>query len=139
VQFFNNVLKNSVLVGQFIRFGLAGGLLTILIAAGYLFGVRVGGLDPSLSLLINFIIISSLGYVLHSRFSFKGHGDRSGNASTKRSLRFAATNIGGFLLNQAFVLVLVKLIHLPDWTPTLPIIFVTPLLTFWANRQWVFG
>ena len=49
------------------------------------------------------------------------------------------TNTAGFLSNQFFVWLLVKQMGGPTWWPVIPIIFVTPLLTFTLNRRWVFG
>ena len=131
------IQRHSVLVGQLIRFGLTGGLLTILVAGGYWLGAELLGIEPMLSLTLNFLVFTALGYVLHSNFSFKGHGARDNSAV--RTLRFLTVNCLGFAANQFFVWLLVKQMGGPTWWPVLPIIFVTPLLTFALNRKWVFG
>ena len=125
------------LIAQVIRFGLTGGLLTLLVAGGYWLLATFAGVEPMLSLTLNFVVFTGLGYVLHSRFSFKGHGarDRAG----ARTLRFFVVNLTGFASNQFFVWLLVKHLGGPIWWPVLPIIFVTPLLTFALNRRWVFA
>jgi putative flippase GtrA len=48
-------------------------------------------------------------------------------------------NTLGFLLNQLFVWLLVHQLGGPTWWPVIPIIFVTPLVTFSLNRRWVFA
>jgi putative flippase GtrA len=127
----------AVLLGQIVRFGLTGGLLTILVAFGYWAIATVFAIDPNLSLLIVFVVASGLGYLLHSRWSFKGHGSR--DQAHIRSMRFAITNSLGFLSNQFFVWLLVKHFGGPTWWPVIPIVLITPVLTFTLNRRWVFG
>lgn len=122
---------------QAIRFGVSGGLLTVLVAGGYWVVAQFGHIDPNVSLTLVFVVLSGLGYVLHSRWSFKGHGSRD-NAPL-RTFKFAVTNVSGFLTNQLFVWWLVKYLGGPTWWPVIPIVLLTPLLTFTLNRRWVFG
>lgn len=128
---------HRVLLLQMIRFGLTGGLLTVLVAGGYWLLATFAGVEPMLSLTINFVVFTGLGYILHSRFSFRGHGARD-NVAT-RTVRFFTVNTIGFLSNQFFVWLLVRQLGGPTWWPVLPIVFVTPLLTFALNRRWVFA
>lgn len=120
-----------------IRFGLTGGLLTVLVAAGYWVVAELFGVEPLLSMTINYLVFTGLGYILHSRWSFKGHGSREGSAA--RTVRFFTVNTLGFLLNQFFVWLLVKQLGGPTWWPVIPVLFFTPLVTFALNRRWVFG
>ena len=125
------------LIAQMVRFGLTGGLLTVLVAGGYWIVAELLGVEPMLSMTLNYLVFTGLGYVLHSRFSFKGHGTRD-NAPV-RTVRFFTVNTLGFLLNQLFVWFLVKHLGGPTWWPVIPILFVTPLVTFALNRRWVFS
>jgi len=132
----NIVEKHGEILGQLVRFGLTGGLLTVLVAGGYWLVAELLHVEPMLSLTLNFVVFTGLGYLLHSRFSFRGHGSRD-NAPA-RTARFFTVNVIGFLTNQFFVWLLVKQLDGPTWWPVLPILFVTPLLTFALNRRWVF-
>jgi putative flippase GtrA len=124
-------------MGQMIRFGLTGGLLTVLVAAGYWIVAELLGVEPLLSMTINYLVFTGLGYFLHSRWSFKGHGSRDNG--TARTIRFFTVNTLGFLTNQFFVWLLVKQLGGPTWWPVIPVLFFTPLLTFALNRKWVFS
>ena len=124
-------------IGQMVRFGLTGGLLTLLVAGGYWAVAELLGVEPMLSMTINYLVFTALGYVLHSRFSFRGHGSR--DKAGLRTARFFTVNTIGFLLNQLFIWLLVKQLGGPTWWPVIPIIFVTPLVTFALNRRWVFA
>ncbi len=105
----------------------------MLVAYGYWALATYAGIDENLSLTLVFALVTGLGYILHSRWSFKGHGAGGGAV-----LRFFTVNILGFLSNQFFVWLLVKQLGGPTWWPVIPILFVTPLLTFALNRHWVF-
>jgi putative flippase GtrA len=133
----NIVEKHAEILGQLVRFGLTGGLLTVLVAGGYWLVAELLHVEPMLSLTLNFVVFTGLGYLLHSRFSFRGHGSRD-NAPA-RTARFFTVNVIGFLANQFFVWLLVKQLDGPTWWPVVPILFVTPLLTFALNRRWVFA
>ena len=128
--------KHRELIGQAFRFGLTGVLLTLLVAGGYWVVATFFGVEPMLSMTLNYLVFSVLGYILHSNFSFRGHGARDRQAV--RGMRFFAVNTTGFLANQFFVWLLVRQMHGPTWWPVIPILFVTPLLTFSLNRRWVF-
>jgi putative flippase GtrA len=126
-----------VLIGQIVRFGLSGGLLTLFVAGGYWAVATFLHVDPNLSLLLVFIVAAALGYVLHSEFSFRGHGAR--DRAHIRTIRFFVTTTLGFIANQFFVWLLVKQLGGPTWWPVIPIVLVSPILTFTLNRRWVFG
>ena len=129
--------RHSQLVGQLVRFALTGGLLTLLVAGGYWLVATVFDVDPMVSLTLVFVVFTGLGYILHSRWSFRGHGARDRAAA--RTARFFIVNCTGFASNQFFVWLLVKQLGGPTWWPVIPILFVTPFLTFALNRRWVFG
>ena len=125
------------LIGQAFRFGLTGGLLTLLVAGGYWIVADVFGVEPMLSMTLNYLVFTALGYILHSRFSFRGHGSR--DQAGLRTARFFTVNTTGFLANQFFIWLLVKEMGGPVWWSVIPIVLVTPILTFSLNRRWVFA
>jgi putative flippase GtrA len=129
--------QHAPLIGQMIRFGITGVLLTLLVAGGYWIVADVFGVEPMLSMTLNYLVFTGLGYFLHSRFSFKDHGSRERPA--RRTIRFFTVNTSGFLLNQFFVWYLVKHLGGPVWWSVIPVVLVTPLVTFSFNRRWVFG
>lgn len=129
--------ERMVLLGQIVRFGVTGGLLTIAVAAAYWAVAQFLGVDPLISMTLVYVAFTGVGYLLHSRWSFKGHGDRE-NAGL-RTTRFFIVNTLGFASNQFFVWLLTKYMGGPVWWPVIPIICVTPILTFTLNRKWVFG
>ena len=127
----------SVLFGQLIRFGMVGGFVTALGIAGYWIPATFFGVPPLLANLLGYAIAVATGYVLHSRVSFKDHGSRDNVA--KRTSRFFVVSMISLGLNSLFIWILTGLLHGPTWWPTVPMLFVTPLVTFALNRRWVFA
>jgi putative flippase GtrA len=122
---------------QLFRFGLVGGFVTVIGMAVYYFPATYMGVAPLLANLLAYAVAMALGYVLHSTVSFKGHGSRDNPG--RRTGRFLVVSLVSLGLNSLFVWVLTGLLHGPTWWPLLPMLFVTPLVTFGLNRQWVFG
>jgi putative flippase GtrA len=131
---------------QLVRFGIAGGLATVIYTIVYwpvaTFGHRIlhvgsGAEWPLVGNVLGYLAAMVSGYFLHSRWSFKGHGSRDNEVAT--SSRFFAVSLVSFALNTMFVWVLTgPLFHGATWWPLVPILFVTPLVTFALNRFWVF-
>ena len=120
-----------------LRFGITGGLLTVLVAGGYWLIAELTPIHPQIALTMSYLVFTPLGYLLHSRWSFKGHGAR--DRAAVRGIRFLTVNTTGFLLNQLFVWYFVRHLGGPIWWSVVPIVLFTPLVTFALNRRWVFG
>ena len=129
--------KKQEIARQAIRYAIAGAIITILVAVSYWAIAEFLAVDPMLSLTVVFLFFTGVSYVTHGEFSFRGHGDR--DRHHVRAMRFLATNVIGFATNQLFVWFLVKHLGGPTWWPVIPIICVTPLLTFTIHRRWVFS
>jgi putative flippase GtrA len=122
-------------VGQLVRFAIVGFSLAIVYSAIYWY-LATYVMAPVLAVVIAFLVAVSIGFVLHSRWSFRGHGKAE---DRRMKIKFLAVQGSGFLLNEAFTWVLTGPMHGPTWWPLIPAIFVTPLATYLLNRQWVFG
>ncbi|HEX4739452.1 MAG TPA: GtrA family protein [Allosphingosinicella sp.] len=122
---------------QLIRFGLVGGFVTALGAATYWVPATFFGVPPLLANLIGYIVAAGVGYVLHSRVSFRGHGSRDRPA--QRTGRSFAVSLVSLVLNSLFVWVLTGPLHGKTWWPVVPMICVVPMVTFVLYRRWVFA
>ena len=122
---------------QLVRYALAGLAITLAAAGSYWGIADLLGVGPMLSYTIVFIVFSGISYVTHGEYSFKGHGERDRHHI--RMGRFFAINVLGFLVNQGFIWLLVKHLGGATWWPTIPMVFVTPLLTFTLHRRFVYA
>jgi putative flippase GtrA len=127
----------KTLFGQLARFGLVGGFLTLLYAVIY-WPLATFVIHPVAAVVVAFAIAVAVGYVLHSRWSFRGHGKSSEGGRTQA--KFLMVQTVGMLLNAAFTWVLTgPLFDGPTWWPLIPAVLVTPFATFVLQRYWVFG
>ena len=122
---------------QAARYAFAGMIITLLVAASYWAIAEFLHVHPMVSLTVVFLFFTVVSYVTHGSFSFRGHGDRDRHHI--RLARFLVVNVLGFAVNQLFVWLLVIELDGPNWWPVIPIVFVTPLLTFALHRRWVFS
>jgi putative flippase GtrA len=122
-------------LGQLVRFGIVGLSLAALYSAIYWY-LATYVMPPVLAVAIAFAVAVSIGFVLHSRWSFRGHGK---SEDRRMKIKFFIVQGSGFVLNEIFTWVLTGPMHGPTWWPLVPAILVTPLATFLFNRQWVFG
>jgi putative flippase GtrA len=127
----------KVLIGQLVRYALTGGLASIVNIGVYQIGYRRFQLDPNLAWALGFAAAMMVGYVVHSRWSFRGHGTRDNLARTGG--RFILVSLVSFGLNSFWVWLLVRHLLLPYWAPYPLALGVTPLVVFTLNRKWVFG
>jgi putative flippase GtrA len=124
------------MLAQFVRYTITGGLVTALGAALYWVLAALIEIAPLAANLLAYLVMVSTGYVMHSRWSFKGHGDPRDPRTT---LRFFLVSLVSLALNSLFVWLLTGLLAGPEWWPVLTMLFVTPVIVFALNRQWVFG
>ncbi len=132
-------LRDSGMLGQIIRFGIAGGLSTIVYAAVYL-PLTHYVFEPAHAVYavpFAFAVAVLVGFPLHSYWSFKGHGTRDN--SGKQHGKFVAVQAFGLVLNALITWIVTGWFHQPTWVPLLFAVSVVPLATFALNRAWVFG
>jgi putative flippase GtrA len=128
--------RRTVLL-QLVRYGLAGLAITLAAAGSYWAITDLLHIDPMVSYGIVFLVFSGISYVTHGEYSFRDHGERDQHHI--RMGRFLAINVLGFLVNQFFIWLLVKQMDGATWWPTIPMVFLTPLLTFALHRRFVYA
>ncbi|MGZ3172372.1 MAG: GtrA family protein [Croceibacterium sp.] len=116
---------------------MVGGFVTSVSTAIYYSTSTYVRVPPLLANLLGYIAGVGLGFFLHSRVSFRGHGRRDRIAG--RTARSAVVSLTTFTLNSLFVGLLTGPLHGPTWWPVIPMVGVTPLVAFWLYRQWVFA
>ena len=123
-------------LGQLVRYGLVGLLITIGGQAIYYILAETRTTSPLAAIAIAWIAGVAVGYFAHGWISFAGHGARDDHAAT--GTRFVTVNIVGYLLNSFWVWLLVERLAGPTWWPIVPNIALTPLMTFGLHRYWTF-
>jgi putative flippase GtrA len=127
--------ERRAILSQLLRFLVSGALVTILGVAVYAFVALVLRWHPQLGNLLAYLVAMATGYVMHSRWSFRDHGQRTKSTA----VRFVVVSLISLALNSLWVALITGPLGLgPAW-PILPMLFVTPVATFFLNRHWVFG
>ncbi|WP_448660244.1 GtrA family protein [Sphingomonas sp. CJ99] len=134
-----NELRQHPVTGQLLRFAVAGGISSILYTGVYLpLTMTVFPGDRAvLAVPFAFAVAVTAGFFLHSRWSFKDHGVRTSGGG--QQAKFVAVQGAGLMLHLLLTWAMVGQAGLPEWSPLVPGLTLVPLLTFWINRQWVFG
>lgn len=128
---------HRALVAQVARYGVAGVSITLFQITVYNLLAGPAHWPPLVANAAGFLMTLLIGYTVHSRFTFQGHGTRGDAVRT--GSRFLAANLLGFAINSWWVWSFVHLLGWKDWTPSLPMFFLTPFVLFYVNRRWVFG
>ena len=127
--------ERRAILSQLVRFLISGALVTLLGVAVYAIVALGLGWHPQLGNLLAYLVAMATGYVMHSRWSFRDHGQRTKSTA----VRFVIVSLISLALNSLWVALITGPLGLgPAW-PILPMLFVTPAVTFVLNRYWVFG
>ena len=133
-QYLPNVLARPA-TRQLIRYAVAGFCVTQLAAAIYSMLVLSLSMRPLEANLASTACGLAIGYAAHSRWSFAGG---LADAEHAKIARFLLGSFLAFLVNSAWVFLLVSIMHLPPLAPVPLMMFATPWLSFLLNRYWVF-
>ena len=128
-------ISRREMLAQLVRFVMTGGFVTALGVGVYALVALGLRWNPQLGNFLAYLVAVASGYVLHSRWSFRGHG---GQRTHSTKLRFATVSVISYVLNSFWVWLLYTHLDLGRAAPIVPMLFVTPVVTFVLNRQWVF-
>lgn len=129
--------SNGGLSGQMLRYGISGGLLTLFYSAVYWTMAARLSVPALIANTIAFLLTLAAGWLIHSRWSFRGHGRRE--RPRIAYARFLLINLAGYALNSFWVWLIVVRLGGSVALSILPIVLITPWLMFWLNRRWTFA
>ncbi len=128
--------EHRALAAQLMRYGVVGVGVTLFQIGLYNLGLGAGHMAPLIANTVATAVTMLVGYTVHSRFTFDGHG--SGASAARTGGRFVVANMIGFAVNSLWVWLFSAVLHWSPHLASLPVFFVTPALLFWLNRKWVF-
>lgn len=123
------------MIAQIVRFAITGAFVTALGVGVYAFVVMVLDWHPQVGNILAYVTAMATGYVMHSSWSFRDHGSERTHATR---VKFVLVSLISYALNAFWVWLLYTHFGLGRLAPIVPMLFVTPLVTFFLNRQWVF-
>jgi putative flippase GtrA len=120
---------------QLLRYAIAGFCVTQLAAVVYSAAVILLAIHPLIANCLSTAFGLSLGYFVHSRWSFAaGAGDSEG----LQVARFLLASFIDFTINSFWVWLLVMKLGYSPLAPVPMMMLVTPWISFLLNRHWVF-
>lgn len=133
------IFRDYPVIGQLLRFGIAGGISTLIYAAVYLplTSWVFPGARAVYAVPFAFAVAVTAGFFLHSRWSFKGHGTR--DSSGVQQMKFVAVQASGVGLNALVTWLGTAILGYPAWAPLLPAVLIATIFTFILNRWLVFA
>lgn len=135
LMFSNLTQERRTVLAQLVRFVISGGTVTALGLGVYALVALVFRWHPQVGNVLAYLVAMGTGYVMHSQWSFRGHGAERTHAT---KIRFVIASLISFALNSSWVWLLYTHLQLGRAAPMVPMLFVTPAVTFLLNRQWVF-
>ena len=127
--------ERRTVLAQLARFVVSGAFVTALGVGVYALVALVLRWHPQLGNFLAYVVAVASGYVMHSQWSFRGHG---GDRTLITRVRFVIVSLVSYALNSLWVWLLYSHLHLDRAWPIVPMLFVTPAVTFTLNRHWVF-
>jgi putative flippase GtrA len=127
--------ERRTVLAQLARFVVSGAFVTALGVGVYALIALVLRWHPQLGNFLAYVVAMATGYVMHSRWSFRDHG---GERTGRTKVRFVIVSLASLALNSFWVWLLTEGFRLSPAWPILPMLFVTPAVTFLLNRHWVF-
>jgi putative flippase GtrA len=127
--------ERRTVLAQLIRFVISGATVTALSVVVYAILALVLRWHPQLGNVLAYLIAVATGYVMHSQWSFRGHGSQR---THRTKVRFVIVSLISYALNSFWVWLLYTHLQWGRAAPIVPMLFVTPAVTFTLNRQWVF-
>lgn len=131
------LLNTQGVKGQLVRYGISGAVLALFYSAVYWTLATQSGVPALIANTFAFLISLAAGWLIHSRWSFRGHGPsrRSGLAYG----RYFIVNVAAYGLNSFWVWLIVIRSGGSVALSIVPILGVTPWVCFWINRRWTFA
>jgi putative flippase GtrA len=135
LMFSNLTPERRTVLAQLVRFVISGGTVTALGLGVYALVALVFRWHPQVGNVLAYLVAVGTGYVMHSQWSFRGHGAERTHAT---KVRFGIVSLVSYALNSFWVWLLYTNLAWGRAAPMVPMLFITPAVTFVLNRQWVF-
>ena len=126
--------ERRIVLLQLVRFIISGAFVTALGVGVYALVALGLRWHPQIGNFLAYAVAMATGYLMHSRWSFRGHGERTQSTG----VRFVIVSLISLALNSFWVWLFTEPLELDPAWPILPMLFVTPAVTFLLNRHWVF-
>lgn len=124
------------MIKQFIKFGIVGGINTVLSYAIYYIGIKLG-INYILCNAIAFAITVFISYMLNGMFVFQGEDKWRFDFLALLKV-YASYSVTSLFLSSALLGLEVELLHIPEEIGPILNLFVTIPINFLLNKFWAY-
>lgn len=129
------ILKSNSII-QFVKFGIVGGLNTVLSYAIYFVCIRMG-IHYAIANLIAFVITVFISYLLNGNFVFREEGKRGFDIRALLKV-YASYSLTSFFLTTLLLWIEVDIWGLPEEIGPVINLFITVPVNFILNKFWAY-
>jgi len=122
---------------QVAKFGTVGLFATATHAGVYALCAGLFGIAPLLANLVAFVTAFAISFAGHLQWTFKQEGSYS-RMQVRKVIRFLITALLGLALNSLFTWSINDLLNLHYLWALLPMVALTPAVTFVLSKLWAF-
>jgi len=123
---------------QFLKFGLVGGLNTILSYSITNLGYYVLGFHEQICNIVAFIITVFISFLLNRKFVFKKDNNEEGKFLNSLLKVYASYSITGLILTAILLFIEESVLGIPHYIATLINLIFTIPINFLLNKFWAF-
>lgn len=128
-------MKKSII--QFIKFGIIGGMNTVLSLLIYWCGIYLG-VHYFLANTIGFVITVCISYVLNNLFTFRDKAEKVSWSFAALIKVFVSYSITGFFLNNILLYISIDLLKISEVVAPVINLFFTIPTNFVLNKFWAY-
>lgn len=119
---------------RFVRFVIAGGVATLVHVVLFVVLLEGAHLDATAASIPAFAVALLASYLLNWAWTFE-----ASSSLLARLPQFIVVAAVGLVVNVALTLFVVDALRLHYAVALALVVTITPIVTFWLNRQWTFG
>lgn len=130
---------SSRVLRQIVRFGLVGGLATLLHVGVFVSLADGAGFHPQMANLLAWLAAFALSFLGHFHWTFRESPGRPTRRARDALVRFLGVSLFGLVLNSGIVVVVVDVSGGSNAMAALLMATVVPTILFAINRYWAFS
>ena len=123
---------------QGLRFGLIGGIATIVHIGIFTLCIEILGVRPFVANFPAFSIAVLVSFAGHFSWTFKHHDEHDRKEWMPALVKFIVVALLGLGMNSVIVYGVVNVAQLPYWYAIVLMVTVTPLAVFVLSKLWAF-
>lgn len=127
------------LVVQGLRFGLVGGMSTLVHISVFVFCIELLHIRPFIANFPAFGIAVMVGFIGHFSWTFRHHNRDERREWMPALIKFAVVSLIGLGINSMIVYGIVDMAHLQYAYAIVLMLTVTPALVFILSKLWAFA